>query len=117
MVKIYVLAYFQGWKFIGFIYAGQPVTLKIDAFPYTRYGTLSATLVHVSRDSTMDEQLGLVFPAQVQLLNHTIEVDGASVALLPGMSVVAEIKTDQRRIIDYLLSPIREYQAEALREK
>ncbi|MBF4243609.1 HlyD family type I secretion periplasmic adaptor subunit [Vibrio anguillarum] len=104
-------------KDIGFIYAGQPVTLKIDAFPYTRYGTLSATLVHVSRDSTMDEQLGLVFPAQVQLLNHTIEVDGASVALLPGMSVVAEIKTDQRRIIDYLLSPIREYQAEALREK
>ena len=35
---------------------------------------------------------------------------------MPGMSVVAEIKTDKRRIIDYVLSPIREYQAEAMRE-
>lgn len=44
-------------------------------------------------------------------------IDGQTVELTPGMSVVAEIKTDKRRVIDYLLSPIQEYQAEALRER
>ncbi|EGQ8079778.1 HlyD family type I secretion periplasmic adaptor subunit [Vibrio vulnificus] len=104
-------------KDAGFIYPGQSVTVKVDAFPYTRYGTIDAELLSVSRDSTTDEQLGLVFPAQVQLKKNNIVIDGQTVELTPGMSVVAEIKTDKRRVIDYLLSPIREYQAEALRER
>ncbi|EGQ9299458.1 HlyD family type I secretion periplasmic adaptor subunit [Vibrio vulnificus] len=104
-------------KDVGFIYPGQSVTVKVDAFPYTRYGTIDAELLSVSRDSTTDEQLGLVFPAQVQLKKNNIVIDGQTVELTPGMSVVAEIKTDKRRVIDYLLSPIREYQAEALRER
>lgn len=104
-------------KDIGFVYPGQSVTVKVDAFPYTRYGTVDAELLSVSRDSTTDERLGLVFPAQIKLKTNNISVEGQLAELSPGMSVVAEIKTDQRRIIDYLLSPIREYQAEALREK
>ncbi|MCE9785895.1 HlyD family type I secretion periplasmic adaptor subunit [Shewanella algae] len=104
-------------KDIGFVYPGQSVTVKVDAFPYTRYGTIDAQLLSISRDSTTDEQLGLVFPAQVQLNKNNIVIDGQTVEFTPGMSVVAEIKTDKRRIIDYLLSPIREYQAEALRER
>ncbi|MFA0492204.1 HlyD family type I secretion periplasmic adaptor subunit, partial [Vibrio splendidus] len=82
---------------------------KVDAFPYTRYGTIEAELLSISRDSTTDERLGLVFPAQVKLINNNILINGESVELTPGMSVVAEIKTDKRRVIDYILSPIREY--------
>ncbi|MCC4820402.1 HlyD family type I secretion periplasmic adaptor subunit, partial [Vibrio lentus] len=67
--------------------------------------------------STTDERLGLIFPAQVKLKNNNILINGKSIELTPGMSVVAEIKTDKRRVIDYLLSPIREYQAESLRER
>ncbi|MBN3574664.1 HlyD family type I secretion periplasmic adaptor subunit [Vibrio neptunius] len=104
-------------KDVGFVYPGQSVTVKVDAFPYTRYGTIEAELLSISRDSTTDEQQGLVFPAQVQLKKNNIVIDGQTVELTPGMSVVAEIKTDKRRVIDYLLSPIREYQAEALRER
>nr|WP_240182963.1 HlyD family type I secretion periplasmic adaptor subunit [Vibrio cholerae] len=104
-------------KDVGFVYPGQSVTVKVDAFPYTRYGTIDAELLSISRDSTTDEQLGLVFPAQIQLKTNHIMIDGQTVELTPGMSVVAEIKTDKRRVIDYLLSPIQEYQAEALRER
>ena len=46
-----------------------------------------------------------------------MQIDNQPVRLTPGMSVVAEVKTDRRRVIDYLLSPVREYQAEALRER
>ncbi|WP_350304915.1 HlyD family type I secretion periplasmic adaptor subunit [Photorhabdus viridis] len=104
-------------KDAGFVYSGQQVTIKVDAFPYTRYGTIDGELLSISRDSTTDEQLGLVFPAQVSLKRNSIAIDDTQVEITPGMSIVAEIKTDQRRVIDYLLSPIREYQSEALREK
>ncbi|MGR5146434.1 HlyD family type I secretion periplasmic adaptor subunit [Photobacterium alginatilyticum] len=104
-------------KDVGFVHPGQQVTVKVDAFPYTRYGTIEAELLSISRDSTTDERLGLVFPAQVTLKDNNIMVEGMAVELTPGMSIVAEIKTDKRRVIDYLLSPIREYQSEALREK
>ncbi|MCW7547492.1 HlyD family type I secretion periplasmic adaptor subunit [Photorhabdus sp. APURE] len=104
-------------KDAGFIHPGQQVTVKVDAFPYTRYGTIDGELLSISRDSTTDERLGLVFPAQVSLKSNNIVIDNTRVDITPGMSIVAEIKTDQRRVIDYLLSPIREYQSEALREK
>ncbi|CDL79442.1 HlyD family type I secretion periplasmic adaptor subunit [Xenorhabdus cabanillasii] len=104
-------------KDIGFVRPGQSVTVKVDAFPYTRYGTIEGKLLSISRDSTIDERLGLVFPAQISLKQNNIIVDGKPVELTAGMSIVADIKTDQRRVIDYLLSPIQEYQSEALREK
>ncbi|TNH42381.1 HlyD family type I secretion periplasmic adaptor subunit [Photorhabdus luminescens] len=104
-------------KDTGFIHPGQQVTVKVDAFPYTRYGTIDGELLSISRDSTTDERLGLVFPAQISLKSNNIVIDNTRVDITPGMSIVAEIKTDQRRVIDYLLSPIREYQSEALREK
>ena len=31
---------------IGFVTVGQPVTIKVDAFPFTRYGTLEGTVCH-----------------------------------------------------------------------
>jgi len=34
-----------------------------------------------------------------------------------GMALTAEIKTDHRRMIDYLLSPIRRYGHESLGER
>ncbi|KFN21055.1 hemolysin D [Aeromonas bestiarum] len=104
-------------KDIGFVHEGQTASIKVDAFPYTRYGTIDGELVSVSRDATTDEQLGLVFPARVKLSRGEMQIDNQPVRLTPGMSVVAEVKTDRRRVIDYLLSPIREYQAEALRER
>ncbi|MBI6549848.1 HlyD family type I secretion periplasmic adaptor subunit [Xenorhabdus lircayensis] len=104
-------------KDVGFVRPGQHVTVKVDAFPYTRYGTIEGELLSISRDSTTDERLGLVFPAQISLRQNNIMVDGKPVEITAGMSIVAEIKMDQRRVIDYLLSPIQEYQSEALREK
>ncbi|SDP94066.1 hemolysin D/membrane fusion protein, RTX toxin transport system, partial [Paracidovorax cattleyae] len=48
--------------------------------------------------------------------NH-IAVDGKDIRLAPGMNLTAEIKTGQRRVIDYLLSPIQKAGSESLRER
>lgn len=104
-------------KDIGFVLPGQTVEVKIDSFPYTRFGTISGEVKHISRDAMEDQQQGLVFPARIQLNSDTLTVEGKSVRLSAGMAVSAEIKTGRRRVIDYLLSPLQQYQSEAMRER
>lgn len=104
-------------KDIGFIVPGQSVEVKIHSFPFTKYGTISGKVLHVSRDAVEDDKQGLVFPARVELLEDRILVDDHWVSLNAGMSLQAEIKTGRRRIIEYILSPLQQYQAEAIRER
>jgi hemolysin D len=47
----------------------------------------------------------------------TIQVEGRQVNLSPGMAVTVEIKTGQRRVIEYLLSPLLKSIKESLRER
>ncbi|XQA64322.1 HlyD family type I secretion periplasmic adaptor subunit [Xanthomonas sacchari] len=104
-------------KDIGFMRPGQPVTIKIDSFPYTRYGYLTGTVASVSHDAAQDEKLGLIFPARVKLDRDFLNVDGLNVRMSPGMSLSAEIKTGDQRLIEYLLSPLKRYSSESLRER
>lgn len=102
---------------VGFIRAGQEVEVKVESFPYTKYGTIKGELLHVSRDSISDEELGFVYPARVRLDALEVRTKDEVVQLSAGMLLTAEIRTGERRLIDYLLSPLQEYQSEALRER
>lgn len=104
-------------KDIGFIRAGQDVTVKVDSFPCTRYGYITGKVVSISRDAAQDENLGLVFPARIRLDRSNLNIDGVDVRLTAGMSLTAEVMTGERRIVDYLLSPFRRGAAEAMRER
>lgn len=104
-------------KDIGFVRPGQPVTVKVESFPYTRYGYLDGVVDSVSHDAAQDEKKGLVFPVRVRLKQNHLMIDGARVNLSAGMTVSAEIKTGKRRVIDYFLSPLREYTGDSLRER
>lgn len=104
-------------KDAGFVLAGQKVTVKFDAFPFTRYGTVDGEVIDVSRDANKDEKLGLIYPVRVRLDAADIDVDGKKVAISPGMAVNAEIITGDRRVIDYVLSPILRYRHESGRER
>lgn len=104
-------------KDAGFVLAGQRVSVKLDAFPFTRYGTVDGEVIDVSRDANKDDKLGLVYPVRVRLDAGDIKVDGKRVAIAPGMAVNAEIITGDRRVIDYVLSPILRYRQESGRER
>jgi len=105
-------------KDIGFIRPGQSVTVKIEAFPYSRYGTIKGKVLSLSRDSVKrsEQNPELIFPAQIELEENHIIIGDKPVILTPGMSITAEIKISRRRVIDYLLSPVREYLSEGWRE-
>lgn len=104
-------------KDIGFVRAGQRATVKVESFPYTRYGYLEGVVESVSHDAAQHEQLGLVFQSRVKLSKASLVIDGVTVALTPGMALSVEIKTGTRRVIDYLLSPLRTQAEQSLRER
>ncbi len=104
-------------KDAGFIRAGQAVEVKLEAYPFTRYGVVDGVVEHIGRDAVQTEKEGLLYPARVRLQHAWIEIGGKRTPLAPGLAATAEIKTGDRRIIEYLLSPLARRMQEAGRER
>ncbi|VWX58649.1 Hemolysin D [Burkholderiales bacterium 8X] len=104
-------------KDIGFVNLDQAAEIKLETFPFTRYGTVGATVKTVTADAVNDEKRGAIFPVILRLSGTTIDVDGKTIRLSPGMNLTAEIKTGKRRVIEYLLSPLQRATSESLRER
>lgn len=104
-------------KDIGFVREGQPATVKIEAFPFTRYGTVAGTVVNVSRDAVADDKLGLFYVARVRVAQASLRVDGVDTPLSPGMAVSAEVATGHRRLLEYFLSPVIQSVSESAHER
>ena len=102
---------------VGFVVEGQEAEIKLDPFQYTKYGTVRGTVTWVSRDAVPDDKLGLLYPVRVALAQTSLDVGPRQVALGPGMSASVEIKTETRRVIEYLLSSLQRYKHEAMRER
>ena len=132
-------AYLQN-KDVGFVKPGQMAVVKIESFPFTRYGTLEAKVLEVARDAIPEPDAStqegnptksaknqifagaqrvqnLVFPVTLAPHHVMIEADGAKVPLSPGMAVSVEIKTGRRRIIEYIFSPVVEVASTAMQER
>lgn len=102
---------------IGFVQGDMPAEIKIHTFPFTKYGLINATVTHISDDAILDEKLGLVYAMHLKMHKSTIRVEAKDVKLIPGMAVTAEVKTTQRRVIEYFLSPLLRYKQESIRER
>jgi hemolysin D len=114
---------------IGFVKVGQKVEIKLDTFQYATYGTIPGTVTSVGSDAlpadttknvlqaaaldgnvaqttTAQKTGNIVFPVTVEASRSTMNIDGKIVALSPGMAVMIDIKTEDRRAIDYVVSPL-----------
>ena len=104
-------------KDAGFVHEGQTVAVKIEAFPFTRYGTVPGHVVSISRDAVSDQKLGAVYVARIRLDHTSIVVDGQPIVLSSGLGVISDIRTGSRRIISWLLSPVQTSVSQAARER
>ena len=126
---------------VGFVEVGQPAEIKVEAFNYTRYGLLQGNVRLIGRDTlryarpsdaaNKDPFAGKQtsvnqensperessYMVRIALNETAIDTEAGKMALGPGMGVTAEIKTGQRRVIEYVLSPILRYRHDSLRER
>ena len=114
----------------GFVAVDQPVKVKLDAYPFQKYGMIDGVVRHVTYDSserggegTNDRKTetqpppGLTYMALIALPPNSLESMGKQLKLTPGMQVAAEIHLGSRSVIEYLLSPIQKVAQEAGRER
>jgi hemolysin D len=106
-------------KDIGFVKEGQTAVVKLDAFPYTRYGFMEGRVISVSNDAVQDKgrKGEMTFMARIKLPSGHMKVDGKSINLTPGMSAVVEIKTGRRSVIGYFMEPLLQHADESLHER
>lgn len=106
-------------KDIAFIKKGQKAVIKLEAYPFTRFGYLEGTVETIAADAINNEKLGLVYPVIIKLDSLNLKKGQKSIPtkIIPGMSANVEIATDKRRIIDFILSPIMKSLDEAGRER
>ena len=74
-------------------------------------------LTQVSGDAIADEKRGLIYAARVKMERASMDIDGKTIALAPGMAATVEIKTGRRRVAEYFLSPLLQYKHDSLRER
>ena len=119
-VKLVFEVYVEN-KDIGFVKIGMPVEVKVDSFNFQKYGMIDGTVTEIGADSykdPSDQQTYNKFKVVVTPVGkNSIDVMGEEVPLSVGMSVSAEIKIKEKRIIDFFLDPFRKYTSEALRER
>ena len=101
-------------KDIGFLKLGQEVAVKIDTFSFQKYGLLYGNIIEISKDAIEDEKLGLIYEIKIKPKNLDIRVDGEIKQLEIGMSVMAEVKTGKRSVIELFIYPIIKYMDEGL---
>lgn len=104
-------------KDAGFVHRGQQVAVKLEAFPFTRYGTVPGRIESISTDSVDDKKLGPIYVARIALRRFSIDRGDKVFPLGPGMTATADIRTGRRSIVSYLVSPIEKARLEAAREQ
>lgn len=94
---------------IGYISIGQEVSVKLDTFSFQKYGTLKGKIIYVSPSAIQDDRKGQVYIIKVAIDEYLKSADGKEPIITSGMSGTAEIKLEDRQIIEFFLEPIFEY--------
>lgn len=91
---------------------GMEAEIKLEAYPYNKYGTVKGTVKYISPSSFANEQLGSVYIVKLEL-----DSDNKNIRIISGLSGAVEIKTGRRTVMDYFLEPIIKGFGDSLKEK
>ena len=101
---------------IGFIRIGHAVTVKVDAYPFIRYGSLVGKVTHIAKDTLRSNKSAAPYKLTIQLKEREFSFNGESLELMSGMSVIAEINIGQRSLAGYFFEPLSKTVTESFRE-
>lgn len=101
-------------KDAGFVEKNMPVSIKIDAFDFQKYGMIDGEVVQISKDSIIDEKLGPVYKVVVKPAKTWLMVDGKKTEITSGMTLSSEVNVGKRRIIEFFIYPLIKYLDEGM---
>ncbi len=105
---------------IAFIRVGQEATVKFDTYDYSIYGGLKATVEYISIDAIEDVSSGKkerYFRVRLRTEKNYLGTEAEPLAIGPGYTATAEILTDKKTVLAYLMKPILKARDTALRER
>lgn len=91
---------------------GMETEIKLEAYPYNKYGTVKGTVKYISPSSFNSKQMGSVYLVKLEIKDVP---DGINI--VSGLSGSVEIKTDKRTVMEYFLDPIMKGFGESMKEK
>jgi hemolysin D len=101
---------------LGKIAVGDPVRIKIDAFPWRRHGEVRGMIESIAPLSFDPEKGGAAqHPLRIVLTALPAQLTGQNV-LIPGMTLTADIEIGTRSVLDFFLDPLARGLSESLRE-
>ena len=90
---------------IGHIKMGQQVKVKLSSYDFSRYGLVNGTLEQISATTFNGTEGDRYYQGRIKLEQNYVG-EQKSNAIMPGMTVMAEIITGEKTILQYLLKPI-----------
>ena len=105
---------------VSYVKVGDAVRVKLETYPFQRFGTVNGVLEVVSADSVPlkqdDTQSQLVYRLQVRIADSLSSLAARGIHIRPGLVASAEVKTGKRSVASYVLNPILRTTDESLRE-
>jgi len=105
---------------VSYLKVGDDVRVKLEAYPFQRFGTVRGVLDVIGADSVPmkpdDATSPLVYRLQVRISDNVAALAARGIRIRPGLVASAEIKTGKRSIMSYILNPILRTADESLRE-
>jgi len=100
---------------VAFIHPGAKATVRLSAYDYTKYGTLSGTVERIGADTITDEE-GETFYQVIVGTNTADPAMSGEMRIIPGMVATVDISNGERTVLEYLLKPVLNIRDQALRE-
>jgi multidrug efflux pump subunit AcrA (membrane-fusion protein) len=102
-------------KDIAFIEQGLPARLKFEALPFQDYGIVDGTVIAISPDAVTDKDHNSYYKVTIAPSKTRIATREGGVTLRSGLSVRAEIVTEQKTVLSLLFEPARKLETEIVR--
>jgi len=103
---------------VAFIQPGQDALIKVTAYDFSIFGGIEGKVSNITADSLVDQKTGEpYYQVRVATEKSTLQRNGKSYSIIPGMISTVDIKTGRKTILSYLLKPINKSREEAMSER
>ncbi len=102
---------------IAFIYPGQRAVVKLSAYDFAIYGALEGKVTLISADTVEKRKEETFYTVRIETKKSYVQHNGKKLAIIPGMTLSADIITGKKSVLDYILKPILKTKQHMLSER